>query len=148
MINIYVYGALYKTYAVSEIYTEQIRTSVQYFLADVDIVRVDYLPRGDIFSHVHIYILIIYSTRWCVRKIFFLGSTSFELMIGCDLMEIHFSFVQVYQYRFYAIEHTQMSCINEHVSLAFLDELRCSFLRFFYIFVYAHISQTLCLRRY
>ncbi len=38
-----------------------------------------------------------------------------------------------------------MSCMNEHVSLAFLNELRCSFLRFFYIFVYAHISATLCL---
>ena len=49
-------GALYKTYAVSEIYTEQIRTLVGLvFLADVDIVRVDSY-HVVIFSHIYIYI--------------------------------------------------------------------------------------------
>ena len=64
------------------------------FLANVDIVRVDSYHVGDIFSHIHIYISssIIVLVGVSERYLFF-GSTSFELMIGCDLMEIHLSFV-------------------------------------------------------
>ena len=99
-------------------------------LADVHIVRKDLLlPRDDILTYTYInrhYIQ--YSLVWCQKDIFmfniFLSSVIYVTKRRWHLVLCRYiSTVTMLKY-------AQMSQMNEHFSLAFLDEMQCSFLDF------------------